>query len=77
MPRLNINPSTCSANATMLWQRWVLLHGLELTPEGAFRFRTLLVLCARQQGKTTLMQVLAPWRLYVDRAGLVSAPRRT
>lgn len=56
----------------MPWQRWVLLHGLELTEDGAaYRFRTLLTLCARQQGKTTLMQVLALWRLYVDRAGLV------
>ncbi len=61
----------------MPWQRWVLLHGLELTPEGAFRFRTLLVLCARQQGKTTLMQVLALWRLYVDRSGLVIGTAQT
>lgn len=55
----------------MPWQRWALLHGLELTESGTFRFRTLLILCARQQGKTTLMQVLALWRLYVDRAPLV------
>ncbi len=61
----------------MPWQKWVLLHGLELTPEGAFRFRTLLVLCARQQGKTTLMQVLALWRLYVDRSGLVIGTAQT
>ncbi len=50
----------------------MLLHALELALDGSFRFRTLLVLCARQQGKTTLMQALALWRLYVDRAGLVS-----
>lgn len=55
----------------MPWQKWALLHGLELTESGTFRFRTLLILCARQQGKTTLMQVLALWRLYVDRAPLV------
>jgi len=55
----------------MPWQRWALLHALELAPDGAFRFRTLLVLCARQQGKSTVLQVLALWRLYVDRAGLV------
>ena len=53
------------------WQRWLLLHLLELTEGGAYRFRTALVLCARQQGKSTLLQVLALWRLYVDRAGLV------
>jgi len=55
----------------MPWQRWLLLHGLELAPDGSYRFRTLLVLCARQNGKTTLMQVLALWRMFVDRAGLV------
>ena len=55
----------------MPWQRWALIHGLELAEDGSFRFRTLLVLCARQQGKTTLMQALALWRIYVDRAGLV------
>ena len=53
------------------WQRYVLIHGLELNESGSFRFRTLLVLCARQQGKTTLMQLLALWRVYVDKAPLV------
>lgn len=55
----------------MPWQRWALVHGLELGEGGALRFRTLLILCARQQGKTTLLQVLALWRMFVDRAGLV------
>lgn len=55
----------------MPWQKWALIHGLELTESGAFRFRTLLIMCARQQGKTTLMQVLALWRMYVDQAPLV------
>jgi len=53
------------------WQRWLLLHGLELLADGTFRFRTLLVLVARQNGKTTLVQVLALWRMYVDGAPLV------
>lgn len=56
----------------MPWQRWALIHGLELVEDGAaYRFRTLLVLCGRQNGKTLLMQLLALWRLYMDRAGLV------
>jgi len=55
----------------MPWQRWALVHGLELADGGAYRFRTVLVCCARQQGKSTLMQVLSLWRLYVDGAGLV------
>jgi len=53
------------------WQKWMLIHGLELLADGTFRFRTLLVLVARQNGKTTLVQVLALWRMYVDAAPLV------
>lgn len=53
------------------WQRWLLIHGLELLEDGTFRFRTCLVLVARQSGKTTLVQVLALWRMYVDGAPLV------
>ncbi len=53
------------------WQKWLLIHALELLPDGRFRFRTCLVLIARQNGKTLLMQVIALWRLYVDGAGLV------
>lgn len=53
------------------WQRWLLIHLLELLPDGSYRFRTALVLVARQNGKTTLMQVLSLWRMYVDGAGLV------
>lgn len=53
------------------WQRWLLLHALELRADGTFRFRTLCVLVARQNGKTTLVQVLALWRMYVDKAPLV------
>ena len=32
------------------WQKWLLLHALELHPDGGFRFRTIVVLVARQQG---------------------------
>ncbi len=55
----------------MPWQRWALLHGLELAEDGSFRFRTLLVITSRQAGKSTLLQVLALWRMYVDGAPLV------
>lgn len=50
----------------MPWQRWALIHLLELKVGGGYRFRTVLVLVARQNGKTTLMQVLALWRMFVD-----------
>lgn len=55
----------------MPWQKYVLLHGLELAENGSFRFRTLLVITSRQAGKSTLLQVLALWRMYVDGAPLV------
>lgn len=56
----------------MPWQKWLLVHGLELEPgSDAFRFRTVVCLVARQSGKTTAIQVLALWRMFVDRAGLV------
>lgn len=53
------------------WQRWCLIHALELLPDGSYRFRTVLVLVARQSGKSTLLQVLSLWRMYVDGAPLV------
>jgi hypothetical protein len=55
----------------MPWQRWLLIHMLELNSFGAYRFRTVLVLVGRQSGKTTLMAALALWRLLVDGAELV------
>ncbi len=55
----------------MPWQKWVLIHGLELADDGSFRFRTLLTISSRQAGKSTLLQVLALWRMYVDGAPLV------
>lgn len=41
------------------WQRWLAVHMLELLPDGMLRFRTVVVLVARQNGKSTLSQVLA------------------
>lgn len=53
------------------WQRWWLLHALELRPGGGFRYRTVVTLVARQSGKTTLIKALALWMLYLGRARLV------
>src|SRR5450759_3088721 len=36
------------------WQEWLLIHMLELRPDGQFRFRTVVVLVARQNGKSTV-----------------------
>lgn len=53
------------------WQKWLLIHALEILEDGSFRFRTVVLLVARQNGKSTLMQVLSLWRMFVDGAPLV------
>jgi hypothetical protein len=53
------------------WQRWLMIHGLELDTDGRFRFRTVLVLVARQNGKTRVISVASLWRMYLDSARLV------
>lgn len=53
------------------WQKWFLIHALELLPDGTFRFRTVILLVARQNGKSTLAQVLALFFMYVRAARLV------
>ncbi len=52
------------------WQRWLFIHALELLegPGAVFRFRTVLLLVARQNGKSTLLTVLFLWRLFQDGA---------
>lgn len=48
------------------WQRWLLIHLLELRPDGTLRFRKALVIVARQNGKTLVAAILAAFFLYVD-----------
>lgn len=62
----------------MPWQKWFLLHALELHPtevdefgDPTFRFRKVILLVARQNGKSTVMQALTLWRMFVDRCSLV------
>ena len=43
------------------WQRWLLVHALEILPDRSFRFRNVVVLVARQNGKSTLAQILSLW----------------
>ena len=50
------------------WQRWLLIHLLELNPDGTLRFRKALVIIARQNGKTLIEAILAAYFLYVDAA---------
>ena len=53
------------------WQKWFLIHALELLADGSFRFRTVVLLVARQNGKSTLAQVLALFFMYLRGARLV------
>lgn len=53
------------------WQRWWLIHALELLPSGIFRFRTVLTLVARQNGKTTLVKCLTLYLMYTGRSLMV------
>lgn len=48
------------------WQEWVVIHAGELLPDGRPRFRTVLILVARQQGKTHLLKVLSLYWLFVE-----------
>jgi hypothetical protein len=53
------------------WQRWLLIHALELNPDNTLRFRTVVVLVARQNGKSLVSQVIALWMMYVYGLALV------
>jgi hypothetical protein len=44
---------------------------MELLPNGRFRFRTILVMVARQSGKTTTIEVKNLWKMFVLRVPLI------
>lgn len=48
------------------WQRALLIRALELNDDGTYRFRRVIVLVGRQNGKTLLLTVLTLWWLFVD-----------
>lgn len=50
------------------WQRWWAIHAFELNEDGRFRFRTVLTLVARQNGKTILIKLVALWKMYLGHA---------
>lgn len=53
------------------WQEWEMIHAGELLPDGRPRFRIVLTIVARQNGKTEIPVVLAPYWLLVDEYRLV------
>jgi len=50
------------------WERWTAIHALELLRDGHYRFRTLLVMAARQNGKSHLKRTITLWRMYKSSA---------
>lgn len=52
----------------MPWQEWLLIHALELIPDGfggkVYRFRIVCVEVGRQNGKTVVATILALWHLF-------------
>jgi hypothetical protein len=50
----------------MPWQRWLAIHGLELLPDRTYRFRTVIAVVARQNGKSDLKRTITLWRMYMN-----------
>jgi phage terminase large subunit-like protein len=49
------------------WQEWLVIHGGELRPDGRPRFRKIIVLVSRQNGKTEVLVVLSLfWQFVVS-----------
>jgi hypothetical protein len=48
------------------WQEWLVIHAGELLPDGRPRFRQVLVLVARQNGKTHALKVLGLYWQFVE-----------
>lgn len=53
------------------WQRWLAIHAMETDASGFYRFRVILVLVGRQNGKSSGKRTISLWRLHVDGAKLV------
>lgn len=53
------------------WQEWAVVHAGELLPNGRPRFRIVLILVARQNGKTELLVVLALYWQFVEAVPLI------
>jgi hypothetical protein len=53
------------------WQEWLVIHAGELLPDGTPRFRQVLVLVARQNGKTHVLKVLSLFWLFIELVALV------
>lgn len=48
------------------WQRWAAIHAMELNPDGSYRFRKVLIIVGRQNGKSHLKRAVSLWRMYME-----------
>jgi hypothetical protein len=55
------------------WEEWAAIHMGELLPDGRPRFRFVLILVARQNGKTTLCRVLVLYWMFIEMHDLILA----
>jgi hypothetical protein len=53
------------------WEQWVVIHLGELLPDGRPRFRVVLILVARQNGKTLVSKVLIEYWMFVEKVPMV------
>lgn len=53
------------------WEEWAVIHAGELLPDSRPRFRTVLIVVARQNGKTFLLVVLTLYWLFLDAQNLI------
>lgn len=53
------------------WERWAVIHLGELLSDGRPRFRVVLILVARQNGKTYLAKVLSLYWMFIEQVPLV------
>lgn len=53
------------------WQEWLNIHAGELLPDGRPRFRIVLVLAARQNGKTEMPVILSLYWQFIEVASLI------
>lgn len=57
----------------LAWQRWLYIHALEKgAGQKGFRFKILVIMVARQNGKTKWLRGLGLWRLFMDKFGRAS-----
>lgn len=53
------------------WQEWLVIHAGELLPDGRPRFRTVLTLVSRQNGKTEVPVILSAYWMFVEAVPLI------